>query len=411
MQKSLRQIQKLIASREIKKAEVQIARWLRAISTSDDDYPELLRARAQVRLLASRPEEALHDLQKACNLRPEWKQQPATLEMLADSYLSRYENATVGFAQKSDVREANELYDRLLREFPDYENQGWIYYQKGRACLIDDRAYAAETFFHKALFAPSTVSTLTAYCYERLAFIAYYEARQHKQALVYLNKAIDTYPASEPRLWLVQVYLLRSRVLREMDLSAAQASAEQALQISSENASNRALLAEPLFAVAEILADQPGREQAVIEFLQRFTQTAKAPLGVDVTWSRVYEMMGDAYLKLKAYEEAIAAYQNALQYNPYHPWEETVYYRIGHAYYQLQRYEEAIATLEALTENEEPITDYRVYNLLGNAFFALADYDKAAAAYEQGIALAPASADTERMQAYYELSQQMNLPL
>jgi len=76
---------------------------------------------------------------------------------------------------------------------------------------------AAVCFTH-ALLKQSHVPALTAYCYERLGFIAFYESRELRSAVTFLQKAIATYPANDARLWLVQAHTLHSRILREMRL-------------------------------------------------------------------------------------------------------------------------------------------------------------------------------------------------
>ena len=209
------QIQELITSRDYKKAERAIANLLRT-DLSSEDSATLFLLRAKARLLSGRPSEAIHDWKQAEEISRIFASKLESQELLADSYLSRYETASVGFAQKSDVREASQIFQKISSKGEEYANIGWVYYQQGRIALIEGQSYAAETYFHKALFNPSTESALTAYCYERLGFVAYYESRQSKKALIFLDKALDTYPISEPRLWLVQVYLLKSRVQKNL---------------------------------------------------------------------------------------------------------------------------------------------------------------------------------------------------
>jgi len=410
MEKHVKQIENLIAVRDIKKGEVAIARLMRS-DISNEQRAVLLGYRARIRLYASRPDEARHDLEEAVSLQQKLLENPDTLCLLADCYLAQFEVATLGFADKSDVRNAQAFYHRLIQNYPEYNNLGWVYYQLGRTALIGDRADLAETYFQKALFTPSRINTLTAYSYERLGFIAYYELRQPRQAHTYLDKAIATYPASEPPLWLVQVYVLRSRVLRDIDLSEAQQSAQTALQIASDNAGQKSLIADALFTVVELFATQSGYEERIIEHLQQYIQIMKAPLGVDVTWSRVYEMLGDAHFSLGSYEQAIAAYENVLVYNPYHPWEESIHYRIARAHYQQQDYSKAVDAINQLLNEKHEVKDYRLYNVLGNAYYALGQFDKAAAAYEIGLNIAPAGVDVQTMYTYYQFSRQKTLPL
>ena len=120
--------------------------------------------------------------------------------------------------------------------FPSISNRGWIYYQRGRVLLTENRIDDAVECFQQALLTPSTVPALTAYCYERLGFVAFYERREFEQALSFLNKAVATYPTTEDRLWLVHVHTLRSRVFREMhDYDAAVDAANSAISVAERS--------------------------------------------------------------------------------------------------------------------------------------------------------------------------------
>lgn len=405
MQNQINEIRKLVERRDSKKAEVAIAKLLRLDIAKEDEFT-LLILRVHTRLISGRPSDAILDWQTANDLDSIAASKPEVQELLGDCYLARFEMAAVGFVQKMDLREAHQIYQRIVSLNPDYDNTGWIYYQQGRISLTEGQSYIAESLFHKALFSPSNVAALTAYCYERLGFVAYYESRQPKQALIYLNKAVDTYPTSEPRLWLVQVYILRSRVLRETNLDAAIESAHMAYELARSR--NKHLSAEALLTLAELLSVNNGRETEVVDFIQQFIQVSKAPLGVDVTWSRAYEMLGDSHFAMGRYAESIIAYENALQYNPDHPWGETIYYRIAKSNYQQQQYAEVVNNLQSIISDSR---DYRVFNLLANAYYGLREFKQAAWFYQAAIKLAPSGINIETMQAYYELSKQMNSPL
>lgn len=407
MNPELTKIEKLIDSRDIKKAEAEIAKLFRA-HPEGKLQAELLQQRARLRLIAARVEDALNDLAELRKLAPDAFDKPVLMSLLADCHLARFEGETLGFAKKEDLRKAQELYQTIIDSHAEYENLGWVYYQHGRALLMEDRASAAESSFLKALFAPSKNNVLTAYCYERLAFIAFYESRQPRLALTYLDKAIDTYPNSESQLWLVQVYLLQSRVLKDRQLNEAILSAKKALKLAEDN---RPLLADAAFALAELLSRSSGHALEIIEHLQSFMQLSKNPIGVDVTWSRAYEMLADAYFETQQYEAAVMAYHNALDCNPYHPWEESLHYRVAVSYYQQKDYAAVIEGINRLLAEGKALEDYRVYNLLGNSHFGLRQFPEAVANYEKSLALAPAGTDVQTMQHYYELCQQIIQPL
>jgi tetratricopeptide (TPR) repeat protein len=172
-------------------------------------------------------------------------------------------------------------------------------------------------------------------------------------------------------------------------------------------------MTEALLMLAELLSSLENRARDVINHLQRFLQTSKKPLGVDVTWSRVYEMLGDAYFKLGQYIDASETYETALHYNPYHPWEQSLYYRIARSYYQQNAYTEAIEAVERLmaaaNADDEAIRDYRVYDVLGNAQFALGHYPEARQSYQNALQVAPSGTEgLEKIEQYLHLAQELS---
>jgi tetratricopeptide (TPR) repeat protein len=417
MPEQLRTIDELLNKREIKRAEVLIAKALRG-ELVPKAWAQMMVQRARARLLSARPEDALDDLFAARAASPQLADQPDWLELLGDCYFARFELASVGFADRHDTALAIDTYTQILNRFPAYENLGWIYYQMGRVLLTDNKVEEAADCFHKGLLSPSHLSALTAYCYERLAFVSFYESRDLNKALALISKAIDTYPPAEDRRWLVQVHILRSRVLRDMHrYEQALKAAETALSVAANSGSETKLgLAEALLTTGELLADIEGRERDVITNLQHFLQISKKPLGVDVTWSRVHEMLGDAYFKTGQYGAAASGYQAVLQFNPYHPWEVSLYFRIARSYYQQGDYERAVQSinrmLDAAKAEGQTVSDYRVYDVLGNAQFALGKYDEALEAYRTALHVAPPNADNlDTIRAYHDFAKELSRPL
>ncbi len=408
----LQSIVDLLERREIKKAEVAATRLLRS-ALPDSERIQALVLRARARLLGERPDEAIEDLNQARSLLP-GNESVEMLELTADCHLLRFEIASVGFADRGDTSLAKRLYERILTEYPRYGNLGWIYYQLGRIALADSDVDKADTLFRQSLFAPSHIPALTAFCFERLGFIAFYERRDLESACAFLDKAVFTYPASEPLAWMVQLRILRSRVLRAMNKNEqALLDAEVALSIAEKAGDeNRMILAEALLAAGELAVCLPGRDRDAVSYLQQFLQVSRRPLGVDVTWSRVYEMLGDIYSEQGQFEQAISAYRNALQYNPYHPWETSLLFRIARAYYCLNSYEDTIRAVQeyisAAEQDDEASQDYRVYDVLGNAQFALGRYADALESYKTALRLAPANAsDLDKIRRYQRFAQEL----
>ena len=408
-------LDELLNKRDVKRAEVLIARSLRA-ELSAPERARLLIARSRARLLSARVDDALEDLDRARELLLDEFETPLTLELLGDCHFARFELASVGFADRNDTAQALTAYARILENFPQYSNRGWIYYQRGRVLLTENRTDDALDCFQNTLLTPSTLPALTAYCYERLGFVAFYERREFEQALSFLSKAIATYPPSDDRPWLVHVHTLRSRIFREMhDYDAAVNEANTAISVAV-SAEGKAGLSDALLNAAETLMLVEGHERDVIAHLQQYTQISKRPLGIDVTWSRIHEMLGDAYFKTNGFQNAVAAYQAALQFNPYTPWELSLHYRIARTLYQLGDYEKSVQAikimLQAADNDGQAIADYRVYNILGNSYFALRSYPEAIRAYENALQIAPANADSlDKIRQYYQFAQDLSRPV
>ncbi len=159
---------------------------------------------------------------------------------------------------------------------------------------------------------------------------------------------------------------------------------------------HRNALPEAYLATADILAELRGYEHEAIEYYSGFLQNSARPMGIDVTWSAVHAQIGFLSLRLKQYQQAILAFEKALEINPYYPWEVDLFYQIAHCYYRLRAFEQTLRTLEQVLKKshaeQTPITDWRIYNLQGHAYFALEQYAKAKLAYATAIRLAPASA-------------------
>jgi tetratricopeptide (TPR) repeat protein len=407
-QEALLQIRHLLAAGAVRRAETSIAKLLRS-ELNPQEEAQVLTLRARARLLAARPEEALDDLAYARQHIDDRSLQTEQVEMTGDAYFARFELASVGFADRSYVRAAQECYDQIIRETPDYLNMGWIHYQSGRIHLTDGHIDEAIQCFVDALLSPSPLPGLTAFCFERLGFIHVYEKRDLKRALGFLDKALHTYPASEPRVWIVRLQTLRARVLKEVGRTSDAIDAiETAIAIAQQNDDSRIALADAILNAGELYSQVNGHEEEVISRLQQYLQITRKPPGIDVTWSRVHEMLGSAYFNLGQYSASAAAFSDALTYNPYHPWEATLQYQIARAHYHADDYERAVTAVEKLiasaANDGQPVTDYRVYDILASAQFARKRYAEALAAYDQALALAPTHVDLDKLKRYRQFA-------
>ena len=411
--KQLAQIDGWMATGDPKRAETQVARLLRG-DVSAQERAQLLFRRARARILLERPEEALEDLQTLRALDSTLATGSSVLELLADANFARFELAPVGFAERSDAIRARELYEAIERSDPNYTNLGWVLYQWGRVLLSEGNVEAALDCFTQALIKPSTVQRLTALVYERLGFIHLMEKRDPAVALSFFSRAVTTYPVGEPSGWLMRLHLLRSRAYREQRQydEAIQAAQIAFASISPSEPHYRAVTADAHLMLGELLCSIPGREREAADHLLQFIQQSRKPQGVDVTWSRIHEMLGDLWFRLGRYEQAIAAYQTALGYNPYHPWEIQLYYEIARSYYRLRQYEQVIVSIDHILKlsqaEQQPLNDHRVFGLLANAYFALEQFAESATAFRRAIELAPADAESiERYKTYLKAAEEL----
>ena len=413
MEDKLRTVRELLHQQDVKRAEVVISRLLRTDLTRDQ-IAELLALRARAHLLSANPEQGLKDLLHLQEIAPDTYNEPAVQEIVADCNLARFELAAIGFTDRTHLRKAQQIYRALIDEHPHYENLGWVMYQYGRSLLAADDVDQAVILFQKALNNSSHYDTHKANCYERLGFIEHYSRRDFERALELLNMALAVYPTGADPVWLVQLHLQRARILQAASQPDTMVKViNAAIKIAlNELQSDRAFVSDTLFTAAEMVASVPGFEQRTIALLEHFVQISNRPAGINVTWSRAYETMGDMYFELGRYSDATAAYNTALQFNPYHPWAVTVHYRLAKSQYQQGNYAGAVTVIQRMIDQagaeSSPITDYRVYDILGNALFALERYPEAAEAYQAAMSLAQESAEgLDKIKLYYHFSRQL----
>jgi len=317
----------------------------------------------------------------------------SVLELEADYYLAIFEWASVGFADQAALRRATTIYNSILESADNSQMSGWIHYQLGRCYMLLMDFQLAVQEFHQALVLPGDRShpELTSYCYERLGYITYYEYRNPSEALLYLERSLDTYPNTADTLWQVPVYLLYARVLRELyALEDALRATRLALAIATR-IGEKSLIAESLLLLSDLLAKTHDNNQEIINVITNYMQFKMRPIGVDLTWGSLNDLLGDAYAHLWQYNNAIEAYQDALYFNPDHLSEAQIQLKIVCCYYQLKQYKQVVESVMHLlnvSKKENYIhIEGSLYELLGNACFALKQYQAAINAYEKSISL------------------------
>ncbi len=111
---------------------------------------------------------------------------------------------------------------------------------------------------------------------------------------------------------------------------------------------------------------------------------------------------GDGHYDAKRYEEALAAYDRAIQLDPN---SALAYYNRGNAYYDLREYQKAIADFDRAIQLDS--SDAKAYGNRGIAYKNLREYQKAIADYSCAIDLNPnyVWAIENRGYAYRELKE------
>lgn len=409
------EIDDALAHNDIKRAEVAIAKRLRG-ENGGEERAELLLRRARARLLSARPDDALEDVETALALLPQRSHDGEIKVLLGDIYFARFELAAVGFADRQDTETALRFYQEALAQSNNLTHAAWVHYQIGRIQLTENNLSEAVRSFQDALTSPANPEKVHALAYERMGFIELLENRHPQEALEYFLKAREAYPPNEDAGWLVQLYLHISRAHRELEQhEAALEAARRALRTIQDSSisAHRAALPEAHLALAEVMAAMSGYENEAIEHFLRFLQSSRRPPGIDVTWSQVHETIGQLFFRLENYQQAINAFEKAIELNPYHPWEVNLRYQIARCQYRMRAYEstvEAIKRMQNAAEKENtPLTDWRVFNLLGNAYFALEKYSEAAQAYRAALQLAPSGGKAlEKTRIYLRFSEELS---
>ena len=415
MDRRFQEIAEALEKNDVKRAEVLIAKDLRQNNTPLE-RAMLLSMRANARLKTSKPDDALEDVQTAIALQdPSYQTLPETKALLGDIYFTRFELAPVGFTDRADADTALQHYKDVISTAPDYKEIAWVYYQAGRVELSQNNVEKAAEYFNRSLEAPSHPANVHAMSYERLGFIELFEHRDPSLALSCFKQAIATHPHEGDTGWRVQLHIRISRAYLELEQhEEALASAHTALTEIQNSASRslRVMMPEAHMAIGDVLAVIPGKEAEAIKHYSRFLQSSKRPPGIDVTWSQIHQTLGQLTFRLERYAEAIDAYEKALAFNPYHPWEINLRYQIARCHYRLRAYERSVSAIEELQKSaaseETPIADWRVFNLLGNAYFALEKPENAISAYQQALELAPPGvAGLDKTQIYLRFSEEL----
>ena len=98
----------------------------------------------------------------------------------------------------------------------------------------------------------------------------------------------------------------------------------------------------------------------------------------------VYHYLGFTLDRQEKYEEAIAAYEKAIQLNPQYA---DAYYNLVNTLDEIEKYEEAMAAYQKAIQLNPQYAS--AYNNLGNTLDEIEKYEEAIAAYQKAIQLNP----------------------
>lgn len=399
----LERVRTLVETRDLRRADAILETLING-GLMSDELAEAWLYRARIRLLQSRPHDALRALDHSQHYVP--TRRPDMIALRGDAYLLRYETSAIGFRQRTDLAQAQHHYTHLLATYRGYANIAWVHYQQGRIALMQDDASRATTLFCQALDRPSVYPFLRAYCYERLAYIAYYHQRDAETADQHLQQAIATAPTQIERRWLIGVYLLQSRVLRTRDIDRALASARTARELA-EALNDQRVLADVHFTTAEIAR----QAEAIISHLHTFIALTSPVQGIAVQQARAYEMIGDVHFERGEYEQAQHAYAQALAINPYHPFAEALIYRSAWGDYQQRRYQRVIRRLSDYLQTTDTPSNYRLDMILAHSLFAMQAYEQADSVYRHALTKAQHGRDADVMRQYQQIARYLKKPL
>ena len=327
-----------------------------------------------------------------------------TSAVLATSYLAN-----------GDLQQAVALYDQALASVAgdpaEAQGQEVVYYQRATANYRLGRYAAARADLEQALklqpgYAPAHLllgAVLADHCTP---------GRDLDAALAAASQAASLDPADPAAQRLLGDLLLRSG-----DAATALEHAEAARDLDAAALETHSLLAAVYDALGRTAESRAARTTALALAQQAAQQQASAPPGVDALYQ-----LGDAYVALDRYDEALAAYAQAQNVAPqdlrihrargnihywqgdyaaaateYAAWAQQApqdpspHVLLGLMYDQQGLAQEAVAAYERAAQVDA--CDVTPYLLLGGSQVAAGDYAAAGQSYSRALAIDPQNPD------------------
>jgi len=168
------------------------------------------------------------------------------------------------------------------------------------------------------------------------------------------------------------------------------------LEYLSETVNKRALPIVLLVCTMPFLMAQEGDYQKGLSYykqgqyfktIQEFEQIVK----LHPDYESGHRILGDSYLKIKDYEKATEAFQNALRLKNDN---FVSYYGLALAYYNSGRYQDVIPTLvKGESYAQSPRDQYQTYHTRGSSYYNVNDFEQAISDLHKAISIQSGNSD------------------
>jgi superkiller protein 3 len=199
----------------------------------------------------------------------------------------------------------------------------------------------------------------------------FFEAQEEiDKAVEYFEKALDKYPG----LWNIHLNLCRC-YLRRLSFDKAQEHGRKFIQKDPEDAEGNLYMGVSLYYKNKVEEALVYLKKAETLFDMREKKRSSA-----------LEYIGECYMKLERYEEAIQYLEDSVAINPYGSGEKK-FVSLGEAYYFLDKKEEALnAFKKALSLNPD---NYEVWNNIGVLLWSAGNIEKAYQCVQKALEVKP----------------------
>ncbi|MCH8838450.1 MAG: tetratricopeptide repeat protein, partial [Candidatus Marinimicrobia bacterium] len=224
-----------------------------------------------------------------------------------------------------------------------------------------------------------------------------YHAAEYATAIEYLEKVLTIDPTFERALQHLSWTFRDSEQFDGMMEAARRYTAVNEVEgnfLIGENYYHQGEYTNAAEYLEKVLTIEPTHREAVLHLIwlyrnleqpDKLLEVAKSYSSVEEDSSSGYQMLGDAYLSLKDYGNAISNYERALKTNPDY---YAAYHQLGIVYhYDLNDYEKAIANYKKMIQFDYRVAD--AYNNIAQSYARLEDYDEAINNINKAIEISP----------------------